>query len=387
MNILLTSCDNPYHKQVGGKHIHQLLFEKGLKESGHQVQTVYPVFPTRNKFSKAFHLTCHLLPLNAYGVLQYRLFFDSRKIFKEELKSVSGSFDILHAQDPLSLMNTLSVKCHKRILTLHGYFTKENINYSGISGRYVKIFSKSGMEMERNAYNLADFIFCVDSSIKEYLIKTFNLPEEKIEVVFNAIDTEKFSPPSAKEIKTIRENYGYDENQFIILVPRRLVKKNGVRFAVEALKEYRDKDLLLLIAGDGPERKTIEKVCEGDNRVQFLGSVNHDKVIDYFKIADCILIPSITSSGFQEATSLAMLEGMCMCKPTICSAIGGMREVIRHNETGFLVEEQNPEAIAIQFEWIRNNSDLVSQITKNATDYILKNHHYLSHTKKIANFY
>jgi glycosyltransferase involved in cell wall biosynthesis len=387
MKIFLTSADNPHQKQVGGKHIHQLLFEKALNELGHEVDIFYPTYPKRKKIETAIKLIGNLLPLNAYGFLEYRLKVDSKNIFKTGLTSFTDKYDILHAQDPVSLLFTSDIKCHKRILTLHGYYTKECINYSKIADKYREKFSKWGMNFEKTAYALTDSFICVDSNIRDYLIDEFNIPKEKISVIFNAIDTVKFSPPTSNEINKLRIAYGFGDDKYLILVPRRLVKKNGVLIAVKAMKDIADENTLLLIAGDGPERATIEKESDEDKRIYFLGSVNHEQVIDYFKITDAVLIPSITSDGFQEATSLAMLEGMSMCKPTICSAIGGMKEVIKHNETGFLVKEQDQLAIANQINWIKQNQEKVRTITSNARNYILENHHYLSHAKKIVSFY
>ncbi|MDP4207177.1 MAG: glycosyltransferase family 4 protein [Bacteroidota bacterium] len=387
MRIFLTSTDNPYQKQVGGKHIHQLLFEKALRELGHHVDFFYPTFHKRKKIVTAWKLSTHFLPLNSFGFLEYRLKTDAKQLFARGTDPFSEPYDVLHAQDPLSLLYTQNIKCKKRIITLHGYFTKESINYSKLPGKYIPEFIRWSMNMEKEAYALADFFICVDSNIRDYLINEFNIPVSKIAVIFNAIDTRRFSPIAPGEIERLRNTYGYTTDQYIILVPRRLVKKNGVHIALQALKLIQDENTILLIAGDGPERDNLMKECGTNHRVQFLGAVNHDQVIDYFRLTDTVLIPSITSDGFQEATSLAMLEGMSMGKPTICSAIGGMKEVVKHNETGFLVEEQNPKAIAQQIKWIQRNPEAIDKLIFNARNYIMENHHYRSHAQKITNYY
>jgi glycosyltransferase involved in cell wall biosynthesis len=388
MRVFLTSADNPYQQHLGGKHIHQLLFEKALGELGYEKDVLYPVISKRNKVGTALRLAAHFLPLNVLGYLKLRFEVSFKEKFnKESIPFIDNNYDIVHAQDPLSLLYTKHIKCRKRFVTLHGYFTKETINYSKLPVKFIQKFTCWGMDMEKQAYSLADFFVCADNTIKEYLISEFGISPDKITVIFNAIDTEKFSPPLSSEITNIRKSYGIEETQYLILVPRRLVKKNGVHMAVRAMKQIHDQNIVLLIAGDGPERHMIEAESAGDSRIRLLGAVDHDQIIDYFKITDTVLIPSITSDGFQEATSLAMLEGMSMKKPTVCSAIGGMKEVIKHNETGFLVEEQNPEAIAAQILWIMQHSGEVAKIVTNARNYILENHHYLSHARKITRLY
>jgi glycosyltransferase involved in cell wall biosynthesis len=104
-------------------------------------------------------------------------------------------------------------------------------------------------------------------------------------------------------------------------------------------------------------------------------------------MADIILIPSITSHGIQEASSLAMLEGMACGKVVICSDIGGMHEIIQDMENGILVEEGNPAAIARAVETVMENQDLRVAIGKRAREYVLQNHSFVAHASKVAQIY
>jgi glycosyltransferase involved in cell wall biosynthesis len=104
-------------------------------------------------------------------------------------------------------------------------------------------------------------------------------------------------------------------------------------------------------------------------------------------MADIILIPSITSHGVQEATSLAMLEGMACGKVVICSNIGGLREIIRNMETGILVNEKNPKEIAKIVEATLNDRSLMIKMANNAREYVSKNHSFLAHAQKVYHVY
>jgi glycosyltransferase involved in cell wall biosynthesis len=153
------------------------------------------------------------------------------------------------------------------------------------------------------------------------------------------------------------------------------------------MKHIKNEKVRMVIAGDGPERDKIMKEAEGESRVYFAGLIPHNKIAPYYMMADIILIPSITSHGVQEATSLAMLEGMACGKVTICSNIGGMREIIQHMKSGILTKEKDPGNIAEIVETVIENKELTAELGRYARDYVLKNHSYVVHAEKIAEIY
>jgi glycosyltransferase involved in cell wall biosynthesis len=143
----------------------------------------------------------------------------------------------------------------------------------------------------------------------------------------------------------------------------------------------------MVIAGEGPEKGKIIKEADGDNRIHFAGLIPHNKIASYYMMADIILIPSITSHGIQEASSLAMLEGMACGKIVICSNIGGLRETVRNMENGILVNEKEPTEIARAVEAVLDDRRLMTKMTENAREYVLKNHSFLAHAQKVYDVY
>lgn len=113
----------------------------------------------------------------------------------------------------------------------------------------------------------------------------------------------------------------------------------------------------------------------------------HETVERYYKIADVVLIPSITSHGIQEATSLSMLEGMACGKIVICSSIGGMKEVIQDGVTGYLVCEQNPEEIASKISSILKGGVDIDLMGRRAREYVVEHHSYIPHAVMVRGVY
>jgi len=118
-----------------------------------------------------------------------------------------------------------------------------------------------------------------------------------------------------------------------------------------------------------------------------IGSVPHSEIHKYFKAVDVVLIPSITSHGVQEATSLAALEGMSCGKPVIVTNVGGLKEIVTNRRTGIIVPEKDPEAIATAIETILENPDVATIIGSNAREYVLKHHSYISYASRVLDIY
>jgi len=238
-------------------------------------------------------------------------------------------FDIINAHDVLSA----GLKGEKMILTLHGYYTE--------------------------LFDYNDIIITVDTRLKNYVIDNFNYPEEKVVVIHNAVDTEMFFPVTKREQIDLKRKLKFSD-KWVILIPRRFVPKNGVLYAAEALKLIKRRDIIFVFAGQGILERDLRNILEGDDRA-IITRIPHEIISDYYKASDIILIPSVTSNDVEEATSLAMLEGMACGKIVIATNVGGMREVIKDNINGFIIPQKSPEAIAEKIEYaIKHYEDLES---------------------------
>jgi glycosyltransferase involved in cell wall biosynthesis len=378
MKVLLTSTDNPYITKWGGKHVHLLLLERGLEELGVEV---YPLYYNANSIRE----------LAKKGML---LLFSEKRRYERKIKLIinylmkhapKNEFDIAHAHDVLSML-AIAKTPQKKVLTLHGYFARENIEFIRNESERSEVYPLL-LKREKEGMKNTDHVITVDQRLKDYVISEFNYPEEKVTVMHNAVDTDSFRPISKEEQMKLKQEAGFSQKDFVVLVPRRLVEKNGVIYAVRAMKHLESRDVKMIIAGDGPERTKILKEANGDHRIRFVGTISHDKIALYYMMADALLIPSITIHGIQEASSLAMLEGMACGKTVICSSIGGMREIIQHMKNGLLTKEKEPTEIAKAIETVVTNRTLANEIGNEARSSVMRRHSYVAHAKKVFNIY
>ncbi len=137
----------------------------------------------------------------------------------------------------------------------------------------------------------------------------------------------------------------------MLLCPRRLVKKNGVIYPSLALAAMgpADRDrFLLLHAGEGGEREEIERIVRENHlekNVRLLGGQGPDAILELYRLADIVLVPSVHSENVEEATSLSALEAMASGRPLIAGDVGGLAEMVVDGETGLLVPA-DAEALA-----------------------------------------
>jgi len=212
------------------------------------------------------------------------------------------------------------------------------------------------------------------------------VPADKIDIMFNPVDTDIFTPKSEKN--KYRKLFNIPEDKTVILCPRRLVKKNGVIYPVLACVHLREKikDFVLVYTGDGGERTTIEELIKKyklENNVLLLGSVEHNnnKMNKLYNAADVVVIPSILSEGMEEATSISALETMASGIPVIASNIGGLKNIIKNKFDGILVSEKNEKEFADTIYAILTNKEMYESISHNSVGSVRGNFSYMSRTE------
>ncbi len=286
---------------------------------------------------------------------------------------------IIHVQDALcaSIVNDLKAPL---VLTVHGPLSRE----VGMHGKTGNIYYSYLYQSEKKGYERADRIIAVDTGQKEIIINDFGIMPEKISVILNAVDTELFAPIDTSNIKNNKHNVSY------YLVPRRLVPKNGVSIAIEAFKILEDTTDELWIAGEGPDRSSLEEQVKREKlsgKVRFLGAISQREMVEIMNFSKGIIIPSIPINGVIEASSISALEGMSVSKPVIASNIGGLAEMIIHKSNGLLFDAGNSYMLSESIKMINSNLDLSNQIGKRAREYVIENHSKEVWIKKIEEVY
>jgi glycosyltransferase involved in cell wall biosynthesis len=137
---------------------------------------------------------------------------------------------------------------------------------------------------------------------------------EKIEVIPNAVDTQRFRP-------------GEIERETIVLYVGRLIEYKGVEILLKAMRTVQEslKEARLVIIGDGEDRERLEILSKKlDVKVEFKGELPDEDVAKWMKKARVLVLPSFSRL---EAFGIVLLEAMASATPVIGSNIPGVRDV------------------------------------------------------------
>ncbi|MFZ1728669.1 MAG: glycosyltransferase family 4 protein [Bacteroidota bacterium] len=159
----------------------------------------------------------------------------------------------------------------------------------------------------------------------------------------NGVDASEFQ---SRDRQIQRQRLGIDPDTIMILCPRRLVPKNGLRYTIEAMPQVlrRHPESILVICGSGPEESELRLLASGvgvTERVIFAGDVPNREMPAWLSAADIVVFPSL-----MEATSIAALEAMACSVAVVATDVGGLPEIITNEETGLLVPPRNPVELA-----------------------------------------
>ncbi len=158
---------------------------------------------------------------------------------------------------------------------------------------------------------------------------------------------------------------------FTFVSTGRLVTDKGIGELIDAFlrfnKKYPDSQLYLL--GDGPERKDFEKRASLNKAITFLGYQQNP--LDYVAKSHVFLLPT-----YHEGFSLALVEACMLGMPVIATNVGGNPEIIRHEETGLLVDVKDVETLYDAMVKLYENKNLCEKLSKNAREIYLEKFNY-----------
>ena len=279
------------------------------------------------------------------------------------------------------------------LLTVHDYYTFGDLHVGFLKPNSPdEAFAR---DLERYAYRHADFIFAVDTRIKDYVVNEAKPDPVKVTVQLNFLDTSEFMPRERAVAREALARGGLSLDPYLkdgtklVLCPRRLSPKNGVDVFLRAAKivASRTDRIHFLVAGEGiqlQELLALRASLGVEDRVTFLGGVVPALIRYLYNAVDLVAVPSITIQGIQEASSISALEAMASGVPLVCSAIGGLRELVVDGQTGHLVPEKSPEQLADSILRILESDE--SEITARALEHVRQQHSLESYARNLSAF-
>lgn len=301
--------------------------------------------------------------------------FDITKWLKVKRLLKAKKIDLVHAHGTRASSNVLwaARSLHIPVIyTIHGWSFHQDqhplVRKARILGeRYLT--SKSNANISVSASNKAS---------GEQVIRSFQST-----VINNGIDQRKFSPD--RSYKNIREELNIASNAVLVLFVARFTHQKQPLLLIEAFKKAVGDypQLHLLMIGDGDLRKEAVELA---NKMDMNNSITFQSfrqdVPDLLAAADIFVLPSLW-----EGLPIALLEAMAMKKAVIATDVDGTKEVISHEENGYLIESGNADMLATALIKLGKDYDLRKKFEQNAFDTVQEQFNASDMTRKIEHVY
>jgi len=356
-------------KETGGMNVYVRELSRSLGARGWQVD----IF-TRLREADASRVqagpgpgcrTIHI-PAGPAGPIDRRQLFQYLPEFVQGIRQFAAdegvSYDLLHSHYWLSGWAARELKRDWHLPVVHMFHTLGRMKDS-VAQNAEEREAANRAEVEQEIMGFAERIVAATPLDRQQMLDLYKVDEARVVVIPCGVNLERFHPIDPK---VARKELGLLNGRRLLLFVGRLDPVKGLNVLLEAmcdltrrLKPCRAQDLTLaVIGGDfeaGLDALTNNAKCLQDIRhelgledlVMFIGSRSQEVLPYYYSAAVACVMPSL-----YESFGMVALEAMACGTPVIASRVGGLTFTVRDGETGFLVPERDPKALAEKLELV-----------------------------------
>jgi glycosyltransferase involved in cell wall biosynthesis len=213
----------------------------------------------------------------------------------------------------------------------------------------------------------AAFVACISEWHRELYRSIVPQRLDHYPVIRCGVDVDSWTPKAdaGREIAT-------DESVRVLTVCR-LVEKKGVDTLIRGLADFgrrTSRPWHLTVAGDGPERASLEALAAElrcTDSITFLGPVDNDRVRGLLSEADLFALPCREDrSGDRDGIPVVLMEAMACGVPVVSGDLPAIRELVRPNDTGALVDGTKPQALATEVDRLVGSPETREILARNA---------------------
>lgn len=244
-----------------------------------------------------------------------------------QLVNSGKRFDIIHAHDWIVAFSARVIKNSFTIPLVSTIHATESGRNCGIHNDIQRYIHNVEWYLTYESWRVVVNSIYMNNEVNHL----FQLPTDKIRIIPNGIDVDKFSGISRDA--GFRRNFASDNEKIIFFVGR-LVNEKGAQVILEAMPKIilNYYDVKLVIAGKGPETGRLKEkaaLLGISGKVYFTGYIDDASLLKLYKCADIAVFPSL-----YEPFGIVALEGMVAGVPVVVSDTGGMGELIENGVDG-----------------------------------------------------
>jgi UDP-glucose:(heptosyl)LPS alpha-1,3-glucosyltransferase len=255
------------------------------------------------------------------------------------------NYDVVHTQKTETLGGDIVTmhSCHRA-----GIETRNDQDKSFLKKILRKFWPLNILRLfvEKRVIKKAKIIVAVSRGVRAEIKKFYG--RRNIEVVFNGVDTDMFSPG----VSSIKKELKIPENKNVLLFVGNGYISKGLNFVIDSLK-YLGKDFHLVIVGRD------SWVPEGDN-ISVESDINSTDIHLYYKAADCFVFPSL-----YEAFPLVVLESLSTGVPVVAANVNGVTDCIDDGVNGHIIERKGID-IAFGIKKIFRDKNILKKYKENS---------------------
>jgi UDP-glucose:(heptosyl)LPS alpha-1,3-glucosyltransferase len=357
------------HKRLdlgGGTERDLLRTAEGLRDHGHEVHLFCGEFGIAAPVGTIAHRV-PILPLGRTARL-WSFAFSAPQVLARHRCDVIVNFGRLFSQDVLRSGGG----SHRDFLRKFGQEGGMRRRlWQTLSPYHQSLLAIEGRQFKSGHYKR---VLAVSDEVKQELVATYAVPEEKIAVIYNGVDHERFHPSLREKFReSIRKQWHIPFDAPTVLFVGSGFRRKGLERLLKVWSSPRMKNIYLLVVGDDAQRGQYEALAESqaEGKVVFAG--RRDDVESYYGAADLVALPAV-----QEAFGNVVLEALASGLPVVVSAAVGASEVLKGDfAEGIVAHPEDPEEVESKLVAMLTrgrNPGFSAQARKLGEDYSWKNH-------------
>ncbi|MDD4899306.1 MAG: glycosyltransferase [Candidatus Omnitrophica bacterium] len=298
------------------------------------------------------------------NLFNFKIIYELFKVFKKEKPGILHThlFYANYYGRIAALFSAIPV----RIITEHGTHSNFKKFYHHMIDFVLSFFTSR--------------IIAVSLAVKRYLCRFSFIPQSKISVIYNAIDTDRFDLAAGLDKNSLRQKFGLSDSELVFGCISTLVPWKGQDFLLKGFasvaKRFPSAKLCLIGRDDAGFKSDLQAYVRRNDlekNVLFLGE--RRDIPEVLRLLDIFVMPSLT-----EGLGIALLEAMYMGLPSIATNTEGIAEIVEHQKDGLLFKRGDLEGMTNAMLTLASDKEKARQIGSNArlkVDQLFLPRHYM----------
>jgi glycosyltransferase involved in cell wall biosynthesis len=251
--------------------------------------------------------------------------------------ALKESFDIIHAHNSIVFGQAavdIAARSGKPFITeYHG------LSHDAVTGALKPVKTWYIRRVDQDVLKKSTHVVTLTNRLKEWLTLDYGIPAEKITVIPNGADTDKFAPKSEYDAQAaeLKNNLGIRGK--VVMYAGIMDRINGIDNLAAVIPPLllKRSDICFVFLGGAVGIENIRALAaKYPENVKILASVSHDDMPYYYRMCDVFIIPRPSTISSETIVPLKVLEVMAAGKTVVASDVGGLAEVIENGKNGYL---------------------------------------------------